>query len=579
MHRQRIIVLAGVLGLVSVALVGGWIAGSRIESPADAAARTAAPAPSPILVPVEERVLSSNVVTRGTVRFGLPQAISIAPSALKANAALLTTLPLRNTQLEEGSVMLTASGRPFFVLQGEIPAYRDLVPGISGDDVRQLQQALKRLGFDPGPADGRYEAQTSAAVAAWYAAGGWAPFGPTLEQVAAARTLAQSLGQALKAKVAADAAAAAAALAVESARATAEHNHGVAAAELAARIADRSRLIPPQENGTPLAVKSERAKAEYADTAATAEVAATTAERARVVLDPRQPETARAAADAKLRAARAAAQNIRLEGELAIHAAERDARLAAEQLEVAEATVKSARLAGELAIQAALDDQKVAELEAGLAADRVARLRPDLKIARRKLGVQVPVDEIAFVSALPVRVEEVTAVVGDPASGPVLSVTDNQLAVDSALPLDAAPLVKRGMPVSIDEQALGIKATGVVERVASTPGTRGVDGYHIYFEVRVDETPTPLQGFSVRLTIPIKSTRGAVTVVPLSALSLAADGRSRVQADNAGALEYVVVEPGLSADGFVEVTPVDGTLAPGQLVVVGYQNPEDFGDR
>ena len=75
----------------------------------------------------------------------------------------------------------------------------------------------------------------------------------------------------------------------------------------------------------------------------------------------------------------------------------------------------------------------------------------------------------------------------------------------------------------------------------------------------------------LRLSIPIESTGGAVTAVPVSALSLAADGTSRVQVDNNGTLEFIVVEPGLSADGFVEVTPVDGTLAPGQLVVVGYE--------
>ena len=33
-----------------------------------------------------------------------------------------------------------------------------------------------------------------------------------------------------------------------------------------------------------------------------------------------------------------------------------------------------------------------------------------------------------------------------------MSVTDNQLAIDSSLPLDAAPLVKRGMPVAIGDQ-------------------------------------------------------------------------------------------------------------------------------
>jgi hypothetical protein len=125
--------------------------------------------------------------------------------------------------------------------------------------------------------------------------------------------------------------------------------------------------------------------------------------------------------------------------------------------------------------------------------------------------------------------------------------------------------------IFIDEPSLGITATGVVSRVADTPGTFGVDGFHIYFEILVDETPTALEGFSLRLTIPIESTGGTVTAVPVSALSLAADGTSRVRVDNNGSLEFIVVKPGLSAGGFVEVNPVDGTLAPGQLVVIGYE--------
>ena len=575
MSTKRISVLSWVLGSVALALIGGWLAASRIESPADAAARTAPPTPSAILVPVEERVLSSSVVTRGTARYGLPQPISIAPSSLKVNPGLITTLPLPNAQIAEGSALLTASGRPVLVLQGKIPAFRDLVPGISGEDVRQLEEGLARLGFDPGPSDGSYDQRTSAAVASWVQAEGWEPFGPTPDQVAQIRTLEQDLGEAMKVELAAAGAAAAAALSVEAARASAEHDYRVAAAELAARVADRSRLVAAPGNGAPLAVESERAKAGYADTAARAEVAATIADRALVVLDPRQTETARAAADAKLELARAAAQMSEMESRLAVQAAERDASLATEQLELAEAAVRSARLAGELAVQAAVDGRKVAELDAKLAAERADRLAADLELARSRLGVQVPVDEIVFIPVLPVRVEEVTALVGNVASGPVLSVTDNQLAVDAGLPLDAAPLVQAGMPVAIDEQALGIQAKGVVAWVAATPGTNGVDGYHIYFEVRVDETPTPLQGFSLRLTIPIQSTDGAVTVVPLSALSLAADGTSRVQVQKGGALEYIVVEPGLSADGFVEVNPVGEKLAPGQLVVVGYQGPEN----
>jgi hypothetical protein len=474
--------------------------------------------------------------------------------------------------------MLTASGRPLLVLQGETPAYRDLVPGISGRDARQLEEGLARLGFDPGPVDGTFDDKTSAAVAAWYEGSGWESFGPTLEQRKLAQTLERDLGEATKLAVAASASRAAAELAVESARASAEHNIRVASADLAARRADQTRLVGTSNNGVPLAVKSQRARAEHANTAADAELAATIADRALIVLDPRQPRTAKAAAEARLDLARAKALTTDLEGKLAVQAAERDAKLAAEQLELSEAALEAAQLAGEMSVRAALDAQKVSGLDAQLAGERVKRLREELAVARSRLGVQVPVDEIVFIPALPVRIEEVIAKVGDPASGPVMTVTDNQLAIDSAVPLDSAPLLKPGMRVEIDEQALGIKATGVVEHVASTPGTRGVDGYHFYFEVRVDETPALIEGFSLRLTIPIESTDGAVTAVPLSALSLAAAGTSRVHVQRDGVLEYVTVEPGLSASGFAEVTPVDGTLSPGELVVVGFENPDEFAD-
>jgi hypothetical protein len=69
--------------------------------------------------------------------------------------------------------------------------------------------------------------------------------------------------------------------------------------------------------------------------------------------------------------------------------------------------------------------------------------------------------------------------------------------------------------------------------------------------------------------MPIKSTDGAVTTVPMSALSLGPDGNSRIQIDNGGALEFVSVDPGLVADGYVEISPKDRKLEAGQLVVVG----------
>jgi hypothetical protein len=168
-------------------------------------------------------------------------------------------------------------------------------------------------------------------------------------------------------------------------------------------------------------------------------------------------------------------------------------------------------------------------------------------------------------------VEQLLVAIGDTAGGPIMTVTTNQLIIDSSLPLAEAPLVKSGMPVIIDEAELGIQATGVVARVADTPGTNGVDGFHRYLEILVEETSSTLEGFSLRLTIPVESTEGVVTVVPVSALSLTSDGSSRVQVENDGSLEYIVVEPGLSADGYVEVIPVNGSLTPGQLVVIGFE--------
>jgi hypothetical protein len=553
--------------------LGAWYMGSRIQSPAEMAARTAAPEPSAILVPVESRVLSSDVVTRGTVRFGLPQPISIAPSTVKGGAGLISSLPRPNTNFGEGEVILSASGRPVFVLRGAAPAFRDMAPGTRGGDVRQLEEALARLGFDPGTVDDNYDQKTSAAVERMYKKAGWDPFAPTREQRAAVATLEREWSDAARAQLAAEATRETALKAVAAARAIAEQNTRQAALDSAARVGD-SRQLADARSGKSLALETERARAAHSATAATADVATQMADRALIVLDPRQTETARAAAEAKLKVARAAQRKAKLEADLAIQTAAREAGLAEERIRVAEGAVKAARLEGERSVRAAQEQQSLAEFDVKVATERAERLASELAAARAKLGVQVPADEVVFIASLPIRVHEVTASVAANASGPVMSVTDNQLSIDSQLPLEAAPLVKPGMKVAIDEQALGIKATGVVETVANTPGTRGVDGYHFYLGVRVETTPVLLAGFSVRLTIPIETSKGEVTAVPTSAVSLAADGTSRVLVDRGGKQEYVTVQPGLSTGGYVEVNTSDGRLAPGQFVVVGYKTAE-----
>jgi len=502
MQRKRNVTLVVVLALMMGAAVVGWLAGTLIQSPAEAAARTAPPTPSPILVPVEKRLLTTDIVTRGVGRYGLPQAVSLAPSTAKGATAIITTLPTPGTQINEGDRLLTASERPVFVLQGTTPVYRDLHPGLTGTDVRQFEESLQRLGFDPGMVDGLFDDQTSAAVVAWYGAAGWQPMAPGPAQTAALQALEANLAAARDAQSSAEESAAAAPLLVEAIRAKAEQANKVAAAAVADQTLQRDELF------------------------------------------------ARAGASAAERAAATVA------------------------LEVTQATAKATQLEGETAIQAARNQQKQAERVARSAAATTKRLAAQLEQAQRQSALSVPADELVFLPTLPVRVATLTAAIGDPARGVVLAVTNNQLAVDGALQLAEAPLVKPGMPVQIDEPELGIAAAGVVLQVAAAPGTNGVDGFHVYFETQVTATATAIDGFSLRLTIPVNSTDGAVTVVPLSAVALGPDGAARVQVERHGKLTPVVVKPGLAADGFVEVTPLDGSLAEGELVLVGYEKAQ-----
>ena len=90
-----------------------------------------------------------------------------------------------------------------------------------------------------------------------------------------------------------------------------------------------------RQTGKSLAIESERARAAHADTAAEADIAAQIAEQALIALDPRQPETARIAANAKLELARAARRKAQLESKMAIEAAERDLALANERIRLA----------------------------------------------------------------------------------------------------------------------------------------------------------------------------------------------------------------------------------------------------
>ncbi|NUR63436.1 MAG: hypothetical protein HOV87_32970, partial [Catenulispora sp.] len=201
-RRRR--VLAAVLGGVIAAGAGGWIAGASLKSPADAAAAHRPPPATPVTVPVVKRLLSSTVVANGTVQYASPQPIQLgggvgAGDATGTVAQRVTKAPATGAAVAEGEVLMEVSGRPVLVFTGAVPMYRTLGLGTVGDDVKQLQAALKRLGLDPGPVDGTFRTQTADAVRTWYRRKGYTAQEPTLaqaQQLASLRSAVQSAKEA-----------------------------------------------------------------------------------------------------------------------------------------------------------------------------------------------------------------------------------------------------------------------------------------------------------------------------------------------------------------------------------------------
>jgi peptidoglycan hydrolase-like protein with peptidoglycan-binding domain len=391
MRRRNLLLL--VLASIVLSSLVTWVANEQIRSPSEAAAQTAPPDPTPILVPVEKKVLVTRIVTRGTAHYRSPRSLSVPASFLKTIPRIVTTAPRQGVIVHEGDVLMTISGRPVFLLTGSQPSYRDLGPGMSGPDVRQLESALRRAGHDPGTVDGRYDAATGAAVESLYSSKALDPF------------------------VAGD--------------------------------SELDALRPPE-----------------------------------------------------------------------------------------------------------------ADLVQG---------------ARATAGVQLPADEVVYVPASPVRVAEVLAPQGADATKDLLTVTGSDMVVDGLLPVDQARLVTTGDTAALDDPTRQVEATGSVDQLASTPGTNGADAFHVAFRVLVENATADLDGASLRITLPIESTGEAKLTVPVSALSLGPDGGSRVRRSVDGRLSYVPVTAGLSADGYVVVTPKEGGLKTGDMVVIGFEPGQPVG--
>ncbi|MFI5827504.1 peptidoglycan-binding protein [Streptomyces sp. NPDC051578] len=464
--RGRRLVL-GVVGGAALMAVGGLLATVLVKSPAQVAAETGPPAQGPLTAEVERRVLAQTVVMRGSVV--ADQSVDVAPqprSGEGVGTPVVTKLPLKpGDAVGAGQLLAEVSGRPVFALKGTLPVYRDLKPGATGDDVAQLQQALRELGHGTGSdAKGVFGAGTKAALAARYRAIGYDPLPAVADR-----------GEGLK-----------------SAR------EAVRSAEWAVEDAAQSPVAGAGGKAAPSATAAPGAGGDAGRALARARQALT---------------------DARTR------------------------------------------------------------LAAAEAAD----------------GPMLPASETVFLSTFPARVSAVGVRIGSPVSGPVLTLSAGELIVEAYLNDDRKQLLRAGMTVVISSETAGTDVPGRVALVATErstgqpagqqadPGSQGGTqggaggkngggdlGYRM--TVRADQPlPAGFTGKDVRLTIESASTEGAALVVPVTAVSAGADGRTVVTAVAAdGTQRRIEVRAGTSGDGYVAVTPVRAdALAAGTRVVIG----------
>ncbi|MER7948969.1 peptidoglycan-binding protein [Streptomyces sp. NPDC096079] len=174
-RRRR---LLGAVTAAAVLVSGlGVVAARVIKSPAQAAADTAAPPPSVITAPVEHRVLQEAVILRGSVRASQTVQVSAAVSGGAGAAPVITKMNVNaGDTFRSGRVLMEVSGRPVIALKGSVPVYRDLKPGAEGEDVAQLQSALRERGQDTGgDRSGLFGPGTKAALTAFYRSVGYDP--------------------------------------------------------------------------------------------------------------------------------------------------------------------------------------------------------------------------------------------------------------------------------------------------------------------------------------------------------------------------------------------------------------------
>lgn len=510
--------LGAVIGAVVLVGAGGWVAGSQVHSPADAAAARSAPKAGPVTVAVQRQSLTATVVTTGSVEFDSPEPLSLAGAVGTGTAATaggegaeqrVTKAPVSGAEVKEGDVLMTVNGRPVLALQGTVPMYRAMGPGMSGDDVKQLQKALGRLGFEPGGVTGTFGQGTAAAVTGWYTHKGYQAQQPSPDEQQQLGTLQQSVSSAQEAL-------------------------------LTTTAAGAGSTHPAPKTGTAKTADSGTGRAAGGSTGSGSD--SSTGSGA----DGSTHSSTDSSTDKQVRA-------------IQLKSAQKSLDMANDALSTFQASYGTKVPAGEavffpkLPVRLDKVTVKTGDVPSGqigtvTSSDLVVQAvvpGSDAELLRKGMAV------------------DLTTNGGEKAHGTVAA-----LGADAAAP---APQDGGGQEASAGTATEGAGSEtgegdgGAADASGSNPSAP------VQLRISVPE-PGPMAGqagASVKVTIKIGDSDGKVLTVPLAAVRTSVDGKARVQVLRGTSVRDVRVTVGLSASGLVEVKPDGAGLKQGDAVVVG----------
>ncbi|MGC4954605.1 peptidoglycan-binding protein [Actinomadura citrea] len=189
-------------------------------------------------------------------------------------------------------------------------------------------------------------------------------------------------------------------------------------------------------------------------------------------------------------------------------------------------------------------------------------------------AVIVPRSEVMFVPAFPARISRVAGHVGGQISGVLLTVTIGGLRLVGKMDPSTSGAAKVGQRAEVFAEETGKEYRATVSAVGKVVTPKGdkdrsAPYVPVYLKAQSGWTAES-DGQEARITVTVTATDDKVLAVPEAAISAAADGRTSVTVVTAaGERRRVPVTAGLSADGYVEVTPDSAALGAGDLVVVG----------